>query len=82
MAELILSLVCLATGYGIFTAFGGEGNLLDKDPDTLMLIGITAFAAVGGLIAGAIALFKRLGRARIADKKDEPCGEEKGNDTE
>ena len=84
VAELVLSLICLAAGYGILSAFGEGGTLLESDPDLLMLIGIIAIAVVAGISAALFALFKRLkakgGKEKITDT--EPDGERDAYETE
>ena len=57
--ELIVMLVSVAVGIGIFSLFGRQDLLKQSDPELIALIGILAIFAIVGIVIAVVAVIKK-----------------------
>lgn len=59
LAELLLTLLALLIGYGVFCLFGQEDILERLDPDLVVLLGILLVLVGVGIVSAILDKFKK-----------------------
>ena len=64
LTELLLGALLFAAGFGIVKLFGSEVNILDWDPESIVLVGLVGTTILAYAVSAIVKLIMRVRKAK------------------